>query len=89
MKLLEIVMIALIALLPSLGWSVEEHLPEPDMLEFLGRFETSGGKPVDPLLFEETGEHDKKKIRPVASKGDRKRKKHPGKKEQKDPDNEK
>jgi hypothetical protein len=29
-------------------------LPDPDMLEFLGTFETSGGKDADPFLLENT-----------------------------------
>lgn len=89
MKPVEIAAIISLVLLPSLGWGMEEHPPDPDMLEFLGRFETASGKPVDPRLFEETVKQDKKNSQPAASRGDRKRKTYSGTKENKGSDNEK
>lgn len=82
-------MIALLALLPAHAWGRDSQVPDADMLEFLGHFETSAGHAVDPLLFEQGGEREQKKEQPVASTGDRKRKKLPNRKEQKDSDNEK
>ncbi len=89
MKLVEIVAIAFLVLLPSLGWGMEEHPPDADMLEFLGRFETAGGKAVDPRLFEETVKRDKKNGQPSTSKDTRKRKAYSDAKETKGSDNEK
>jgi len=89
MKPVEITAIVLLVLLPHLGWAMEEHPPDADMLEFLGRFETAGGKAVDPRLFEETVKHDKKNGQPATSRDTRKRKANSDAKDNKGSDNEK
>jgi len=89
MKLVEFATIISLVMLPSLGWSMEEHPPDADMLEFLGRFETAGGKAVDPRLFEETVKHDKKNGQPATSRDPRKRKANSDAKDNKGSDNEK
>lgn len=47
-------MVAL-ALVPGAAFGREAALPDPEMLEYLGGFETAKGKSVDPLLFAEEG----------------------------------
>jgi hypothetical protein len=47
--------------------------PDPELLEFLGTFETAGGKGIDPLLLE------KEPRKPAAQNGKGKRKTAPRK----------
>lgn len=89
MKPAEVVLIAWMMLLPVHAWGGDGQMPDADMLEFLGQFETSGGQALDPLLFEQGGDVQRKKEQPPASASERKRKKLPTRKEQKEPDNEK
>lgn len=88
MKFTEIVLVVLI-MLPVRCWSAGEQPPDPELLEFLGQFETSGGKTVDPFLFRNTDVQKRDKKQPVAAKADRKRKKLPCDKERKDCDDDK
>ena len=81
--------IAAVVLFPSLGMARDEPAPDMEMLEFLGSFETAGGKPVDPLAFADTGAKDSKKEQPAAAKKDTKRSRKPDRHEQKERDNEK
>jgi hypothetical protein len=50
-------LLAIVSLVLATGAAGAEKAPpppDPDMLEFLGAFETSGGKAVDPFLLENT-----------------------------------
>ena len=44
--------LSLVLATAAAGAEKASPLPDPDMLEFLGTFETSGGKDVDPFLLE-------------------------------------
>lgn len=88
MRRARFLIVILFLLLPVLGSAADEALPDAEMLEFLGRFETAKGKPVDPLVFLETSGVEPKKDKPAEKAADRKRRKVRNKNEQKDPDNE-
>jgi hypothetical protein len=48
-------LLALLALILATGASASDSrpsAPDPDLLEFLGTFETAGGKTLDPLLLQ-------------------------------------
>ena len=46
--------LSLVLATAAVGAEKTPPLPDPDMLEFLGTFETFGGKDVDPFLLENT-----------------------------------
>jgi hypothetical protein len=48
-------LIVALAMIPTAAFARDAALPDPEMLEYLGSFETAKGKPVDPLLFAEEG----------------------------------
>ncbi|GFE61820.1 hypothetical protein [Geobacter sp. AOG2] len=48
-------LVVALALIPSAAFARDAARPDPEMLEYLGSFETAKGKPVDPLLFAEEG----------------------------------
>jgi hypothetical protein len=89
MKPADLLILAVLVLLPSLGMAREEPPPDMEMLEFLGSFETARGKPVDPLAFADANARDNKKEQPAAAKKDVKRGRKTDKPEQKEHDNEK
>jgi hypothetical protein len=48
-------LLALLALILATGASASDSrpsAPDPDLLEFLGTFETAGGKTLDPLFLQ-------------------------------------
>ena len=47
-----LIILSLVLATAAAGAEKAPPLPDPDMLEFLGTFETSGGKDVDPFLLE-------------------------------------
>ena len=75
-------------LLPSLGEARDEPTPDMEMLEFLGGFETAGGKPVDPFGFSDFVAKDTKKEQPNVAHKNKKRGRKSEKQEPKDRDNE-
>jgi hypothetical protein len=75
-------------LLPSLGMAREEPAPDRELLEFLGGFETAGGKPVDPLGFIDFAAKDTNKKQPEVAHRNKKRGRKSEKQEPKDRDNE-
>jgi len=75
-------------LLPSLGMARDEPTPDMEMLEFLGGFETVGGKPVDPLGFSDFAAKDTNKEQPEGARKNKKRGRKSEKQEPKDRDNE-
>lgn len=89
MKLVKLLIIAGIVLTPALALARDEPASDMEMLEFLGSFETAGGKPVDPLGFADAATKENKKEQPDAAKMDKKRSRKPQKQEQKDRDDEK
>lgn len=48
-------LVVALALIPAAAFARDAAPPDPEMLEYLGSFETAKGKPVDPLLFAEEG----------------------------------
>ena len=88
MKHARFLIVIAVLLLPAPGLAGEEAVPDPELVEFLGNFETARGKPIDPLVFHEQYGADQKKEKPAEVKTDRKRRKVKNKNEQKDPDNE-
>lgn len=48
-------LVVALALIPAAAFARDAAMPGPEMLEYLGGFETAKGKPVDPLLFAEEG----------------------------------
>jgi hypothetical protein len=48
-------LVVALALIPAAAFARDAAMPDPEMLEYLGSFETAKGKPVDPLLFAEEG----------------------------------
>ena len=89
MKPADLLILAVLVLLPSPGMAREEPLLDMEMLEFLGSFETARGKSVDPLAFADASARDNKKEQPAAVKKDVKRGRTPDKPEQEEHDNEK
>jgi len=89
MKLANVLVVVGIMVIPSLGMAREEPAPDMEMLEFLGRFETVGGKPVDPLGFADLASKEIKKEQPDGAKKNKKRSPKPGKPDSKDHDDEK
>jgi hypothetical protein len=89
MKPVNLLILAIMLLVPSPGMARDEPLPDMEMLEFLGSFETARGKPVDPLAFADTGAKDGKREQPAAAKKDSKRSRKPEKQGQRETDNEK
>jgi hypothetical protein len=91
MKPADLLIVAGLVLLPTLGMAREEPPPEMEMLEFLGSFETARGKPVDPLAFAEANANarDNRKEQPAPAKKDVKRGRKTDRPEQKEHDNEK
>jgi hypothetical protein len=67
----------------------DEAVPDMEMLEFLGGFETARGKPVDPLAFADYPARENNIEAPDASKKDAKRVRKPQKLEQKERTDEK
>lgn len=87
MKLARLLIIATAVLLPSIGMTRDEAAPDMEMLEFLGGFETAGGKPLDPLALTDLPATTKKSELTDADKKHTKRVKKPrnqGQKEQTD-----
>jgi hypothetical protein len=89
MKPVDLLILAGLLLLPSLGMTREEPPPDMEMLEFLGSFETAGGKPVDPLAFAGANARDTGKEQPAAAKKDVKRVRNNDKPEKKELNHEK
>lgn len=89
MKLVKVLIISGIVLIPALGMARDEPAPDMEMLEYLGGFETAGGKPVDPLGFMVNSAKDSRKEQSDAAKKVRKQIRKPEKSEQKDRDDEK
>ena len=89
MKLANIYIIACVIAIPSLGMARDEPAPDMEMLEFLGGFETAGGKPIDPLRFADSNVKNPKKNQANDAKKVNKRNKKPEKQEQKERDDEK
>ena len=42
-------------------WAADDKAGDMELLEYLGSFETSNGKAVDPLLFKQDSKNSKKK----------------------------
>lgn len=87
MQLARPLIIAMVVLLPSIGMARDEAAPDMEMLEFLGGFETAGGKPLDPLALTDLPDTTKISELPDADKKHTKRVKKPlnqGQKEQAD-----
>jgi len=57
----------LIALFPAILWA-REPLPDVELLEFLGSYETSTGKAIDPLQFMEQDTAQQQKEQTAVSK---------------------
>jgi hypothetical protein len=89
MMLANVLIFAGIVLMPSLGFSRDEPAPDMEMLEFLGSFETAGGKPVDPLAFADYAAKEHKKEQSDAAFKGQNRNRKPKKQEQKDHNDEK
>ena len=89
MKLANLLIIAGMLLIPSHGMARDKTAPDMEMLEFLGSFETAGGKPVDPLGFVDSAAKENKKEQPDAANKDKRHRQRPEKQEQKERDNEK
>ena len=43
------------------AWANDDKVGDMELLEYLGSFETSNGKAVDPLLFQQDSKKSKKK----------------------------
>lgn len=85
-----LVCLILILLLPSTVLARGEQLPDADFLEFLGRYETSTGKAIDPLQFADNNRARQKKEQPAAEKpGTRRQQLNSRRKPEKDQDYEK
>jgi len=89
MKRVELLIIAGFVLAPTLGLARDEPVPDMEMLEYLGSFETVKGKPVDPLGFADYAANEHKKELPDNVKKDQRRNRKPKKQEQKDHNDEK
>jgi len=89
MKLARLFTIAGMLLIPSTGISSDETLPNMELLEFLGSFETARGKQVDPLTFADSTAKDIKNEVQVVPKKDNKRNRKSDTQQQKERDNEK
>ncbi|SJZ40965.1 hypothetical protein SAMN02745119_00517 [Trichlorobacter thiogenes] len=90
MRRTSLICLALIALLPATARASGEQLPDAEFLEFLGRYETSTGKAIDPLQFAEQDTDQQKKEQDARSRqADRKKQLYSRKKPQKDQDYEK
>lgn len=90
MRRTDLICLALIALLPATARASGEQLPDAEFLEFLGRYETSTGKAIDPLLFADQDAAQQKKEQDTRSKQANQRKRlYSRKKPQKDHDHEK
>ena len=66
-RVLLALVVGLLLVLPVFGASRQHQLavvPDPELIEFLGGFETAGGKPVDPLVFAD----EEKPKRPATGK---------------------
>jgi hypothetical protein len=85
MTVVRLLVVAGVLLLPLVATARQEALPDPELLEFLGSFETAKGKAIDPLLFAEPEAPAKRdKDKPTAAKGEKKPRQQPLKKERKD-----
>ena len=90
MRHTNLICLALIALLPATVRAKGEQLPDAEFLEFLGKYETSTGKAIDPLQFAAQGATQQKKEQDTRSRqADRKKQMYSRKKPQKDQDYEK
>ena len=89
MKLADILVISAIVLIPSIGMARDEPQPDMEMLEYLGGFETAGGKPLDPLGFADYEAKANKREQTESVRKSRKPGRKPEKQEQKDRDDEK
>jgi hypothetical protein len=90
MRRTSLICLALMALLPATARASGEPLPDAEFLEFLGKYETSTGKAIDPLQFAEQAAAQQKKEQDARSKqADRKKRVYSSKKPEKDQDYEK
>lgn len=67
MRHTDLLCLALIAFFPAIIWA-REPLPDAELLEFLGRYETSTGKAIDPLQFVEQDAAHQQKEQTAVSK---------------------
>lgn len=88
MKPVNRICLILIMLLPATAWARGEQLPDADLLEFLGSYETSSDKAIDPLQFARQTSTQPKQEQPAAKTGNRKQQVGARKKPQKDQDHE-
>ncbi len=70
------------------AWADNDKAADMELLEYLGSFETSNGKPVDPLLFKQDSKSGKMK-EGSANRGKESRKQQKDKSELKERDYEK
>ena len=73
MRRTSLICLALIALLPATARASGEQLPDAEFLEFLGKYETSNGKAIDPFQFADDKAPQKKQTTTTtATKDERK-----------------
>jgi len=88
MKKVEFIVWVIISAMVSPAWAGDDKAGDMELLEYLGSFETSNGKPVDPLLFKQDSKSGKKK-EGSANRGKESRKQQKDKSELKERDYEK